>query len=255
MSMPLESTFDYFAVVPHDPEQRGQPWPARQRSRRGDENFPKSRLVGPTPSLQITDGGLTPNAGWNRGRWVPSVQRARITLSAADRARATVASASFHIDMGLIASLQPADTVYLSRTGSGGLAISVVRDETLLAAAGAVTTVPLGNDLVARYPTEFMQAVEALLREFDLTVSDSDWFGPLPEVPIEIRYGDQRRLLCRANIKLGPYRLFMDHGFYPGIPGVDASIAISRGGGVCSETAVISCAQLLDGGEIEVVEW
>jgi len=254
MAMPVSATFDYVAIVPHDPKQRGQPWPARHRSRQGDENFPESRLVGLTPSLQITDGGLTPNAGWNRGRWLPSVQRGRITLSAADRDRATVASASFHVDIGLINALQPADSLHLVRTGKGGLGISVIRGETLLVAAGAVTEVPLGNDLAARYPGEFMQGVEALFREID-PVTASDWFAPLPEVPIEIKYGSQRRLLCRANIKLGPYRLFMDHGFYPGMPGVDVSVAISREGGVCSETAVISCAQLLDGGEIEIVEW
>ena len=217
----------------------------------GDDAPVDSRLVGLTPSLRITGAGLTPNAGWNRGRWLPSVPRARITLLAAGRTGATVASASFHLDMGLISSLQPADTVHLVRTGSGGLAISVIRGETLAAAAGAITAVPLGNDLVATYP-EVMEAVEALLREADPTI---DWFGgPLSEVPIEIGYRDQRRIRCRANLELGPYRVFMVHGLYPGIPGTDACVAISRVG-AGPEIATISCAQLLDDGEIEVVEW
>jgi hypothetical protein len=149
--------------------------------------------------------------------------------------------------MGLIRSFQPGDAIHVARTGTGGLGISVIRGETLLAAAGAVTAVPLGNDLVARYPVEVMQAVEALFRELDPMVE-------LPEVPIEIRTGDQRRILCRANLVLGPYRVFMIHGFYTGTPGTDACAAITRVG-AGPEIAASSSAQLLDGGEIELVGW
>lgn len=248
MVMPASGTFDYVVVVPDDPKQQGRPWPARLRSVNSrDETLSGTRLVGLTPRLQITDAGPTPNAGWNRGRWLPSVPRGRMTLSASSRRAATVASASFHVDMGLIRSFQPGDIVNLARTGTGGLGISVVRGETLLAAVGAVTAVPLGNDLVACYPGKVMQAVEALFRERDPMVE-------LPEVPIEIRIGDQIRILFRANLELGPYRVFMIHGFYSGTPGTDGCAAITRVG-AGPEIAANSSAQLLDGGEIELVSW
>lgn len=262
MALPVWATFHYTGVVPatRGDRESGQ-WQlqnqssisrSRVRTVGGDDAPVDSRLVGLTPSLEIRDAGLTPNAGWNRGTWLPSVERGQITLSAANQGGATVASASFHVDMGLVKSLQPGDTVHLVRTGSGGLAISIIRGESLVAAAGAIASVPLGNDLVARYPGEVMEAVEALLREADPTISD--WFAALPEAPIEIRSGDQRRILWRANIKLGPYRVFMIHGFYSGIPGTDACAAISRVG-TGPEISTISTAQLLDGGGIEVVKW
>jgi len=181
--------------------------------------------------------------------------------------------------VGLINSVQPGDAVHLALTGAGGLAISVIRGETLLAAAGAVTAVPLGNDLVARYPAELMHAVKELFREAAGVpeISLAKDFGerysaeqpiqvlrergpiqelelPLPEVPIEIRHEDQRLIRCRANIGLGPYRVFVIHGVCPGDPGTDECAAISRVG-AGPEIATISSAQLLDGQGIEAVKW
>jgi hypothetical protein len=259
MSMPVWATFHYAGVVPANRadfesghwqlENQSRIFRDRIRTMGGPDAPVGSRLAGLAPTLTITDSGLTPNAGWNQGKWLPSVPRAQLTLLAGGREGATVASASFHIDMGLINSLRPADTIHLVRTGSGGLAISVIRVGILAAAAGAITAVPLGSDLVACYP-DVMEAVEALFRKADPTL---DW-SVLTEVPIEIRNEDQRRIRCRANIELGPYRIFIVHGGYPGIPGTEACAAISRKG-AGPEIATISCAQLLDGGEMEIVEW
>ncbi len=261
MVMPISGTFDYVAIVPPDATERSRPWPARSRSRpdRRGHALSDARLVGFSPSLQFEDAGPTPNAGWNRGRWLPLVQRVRVTLAAGSKEDATVASASFYVDKDLISRLQPGDTLYIVRTGSGGLGMAMMRDETLVAAAGAVAAVQLGKDLTARYPAELMHAIEELFRKAGGAATEASVFDPIfelpfPEIPIEIVAGGQRHFFCRGNIELGPYRVFMVHGFLPGIPGTEACAAISRVG-VCSETAASSTAQLLDGGVIEFVKW
>jgi len=244
--------------------ERGRPWPARSRSRpdRRGHALLDARLVGLSPSLQFENAGLTPNAGWNWGRWLPRVQRARVKLTASSKEDATVASASFYVDMGLVSRLQPGDTLHLARTGSGGLGIAVMRDEALVVAVGAVAAVPLGKDLIARYPGEVMHDVAELFRKAagasaggEYLASESLGFeSPFREVPLEIVAEGRRHFFCKANVEIGPYRVFMVHGFLPGIPGSEACAAISRIG-ACSDAAANSTAHLLDVGEIEIVRW
>jgi hypothetical protein len=259
--MPLSATFDYVAIVPHDATERRQAWAARSRFRpdRRGHALSDARLVGFNPIVEFADAGLTPSAGWNRGRWLPSIQRSRVTLSAQSKKDATVASASFYVDMGLVNRLEPGDTLHLVRTGSGGLGMSVIRDETLVFAVGAVAAVMLGKDIIARYPGEVMRDVAALFKEAAGASAHAEYQAlgfesPFREAPLEIVADGLRRFFCQANVEIGPYRVFMVHGFLPGIPGTEACAAISRVG-ACSETAANSTAQLLDVGEIETVNW
>jgi hypothetical protein len=234
--MVILGTFDYVVQVPDPPERLNRPWPVRHHSHGsgGDGASPGffSRLLG-TPNLRIIDAGPTPKAGWYRGRWLPDVQRALITISS---------RTSFYVAMDFVRSLRCGDSLYLALTPCAGMGLSVIRDETLVAAAGAVTAVPLGRDLVVRHPEELRLAVEALFEEVDPD------YQP-PDMPIEIQFEGQRHLVYRGTRDLGPYRIYMIHGFLSGMPGTDECLAISRSG--FSETATNSTAQLLGGGDFE----
>jgi hypothetical protein len=224
--------------VPEYPMRLDHPWPARRISQGGEEPSTGERAF----SVRVTDGGPTPNPGWHRGRWLPSVQRALISISSGDAEDGMTMHGSLHVDMEFVRSLRQGDVVYLARTPCAGTGISVIRGETLAAAAGAVTAVPHGRDLVVRYPAEVMQAVEALFQEIDPD------YEP-PELPLVIETHGLCHLFYRGTRKMGPYRIYMSRGFQPGMPGSDECLAISREG--FSETAVTSTAQLLGRGEVE----
>jgi len=249
MAMPLSGTFDYVAKIPVDWENSGGSCEARLTysiKTRGNK-LRDGRLVGHTPRLQIEDAGPTPNPGWDRGVWLPNVLRSRIKLTAPHRRLASVATASFFVDTNVVAALQPGDLFHLSRSGSADLAISLIRGETLLMAAGDVTQVPLGKDFEARYPTKLTQALEGVFDPFEAA-------DVLPEIPVEIALGGQRQFLCRGTVELGPFVIFAIHGFLSGMPGRDGCLAISRKGKF-PPTAANATAQLLVGGAIEMVRW
>ena len=242
MAIPPSGTFDYTVVVPDDP-MSGRPWAVSSRAGRED---PEDSFAGASPFLRITDAGPTPNAGWYRGRWLPSVQRAGIVLSASRRTFGFEPAPAFHVDRVFVAVLRPGDTVNLSRTGSGGIGVSVIRGGTLLAAAGAVANVPLGGDFSARYPRELLRRAEDMIRA-------ADPHFHFAHQPIEFRTGAERRICYRGTVDMGPYRVFMEHGFYRGLPGTDECVAITRSRAF-SDTAASSTAQLLDNAFLEAVD-
>lgn len=62
MALPPSGTFEYFATIPAEMEQRLFPWPLQLGETiepRGDPLF-DFRLVGYSPFLRIADGGQSP---------------------------------------------------------------------------------------------------------------------------------------------------------------------------------------------------
>lgn len=250
--MAILGTFDYVAVVPADPSERSRPWPARVRPggiwTRRDVIPP---LVGFEPRLHFEDAGLTPNGGWNEGRWVPRVLRARVVLTGQDRS--SVASASFHVDMGVVRRLEGGDVIHLTRTSSAGLALSVIRGETLVVAVGSVCSVPLGKDVVARRPHELMEAVSELFREY----TPKHAFRPehpFREEPIEIIVEGKRHLSCGGSFEEAPYRVFVVRGSIPVLDGADECAAISHVE-MFSDACANASALLLSDGRIDIQKW
>jgi len=87
MVMPPCGTFDYVATVSDRPE--AGPWAVSHRTPvEGTDRLRGFRLVGLSPTLEITDAGLTPNPGYGRGVWRPEVLRSRMTLRAGGRGNA-----------------------------------------------------------------------------------------------------------------------------------------------------------------------
>jgi hypothetical protein len=130
-------TFDYVAMVPESGEDHA-PWNVRLRTpleRTGDARM-DGRLVGHSPTLEILDDRITPSVRMSplTGNVGPRVLRSRLTLTAATRDYAEVESASFHVDRALTMALRPHDMLHMARTACGGLALSIVRDDRLVAA-------------------------------------------------------------------------------------------------------------------------
>ena len=246
MSMPPSATFDYVTIVPECAGDGGFEGRGNLREpivRRGSDLF-DSRLVGMTPRVRVADAGLTPNAGPHR----PLVLRSRITLTAPTPDRASVTQFSLHVDKALTSCMRAGDEMHLSRTGSGGLGLSVLRHGELVVAVGVVTAVPLGREVQARVPADLMARVEAVFRGEDLDFE-------LSELPIEITVSGVRSILSGGRRDVGEYSLFVVHGFLPGIPGIEACVSI-RHVSSCPDVAAEASAMLLDGQkDLPVFSW
>lgn len=244
MVMPLAGTFQYFAILPGKVEEHSQPWPVRLREPvkpSGDE-LRDSRLVGLSPHLQITDGGPTPDPGRSR----PAVLRSRFTLTASEKRSATVSAASFYVDRDLARAFEPGDVLHMARTGSAGLAVSLLRHDQLVFAAGAISSLPLGN-VEGRIPSD-------LLSEAKLVFMDRDPAFEFLELPIQIGVSGKFRIMFGGYGRLRDYEIWVKHGFYVGIPGQDECVAISLRG-ACGAVPARSSAQLLDDGALEIIPW
>jgi len=242
-------TFQYVAIVP-DNFSDAAPWVASTwapieftGSDRSD-----ARLVGHSPRVEISEAGLAPDTPLGAGqRALPKVLRSLITLRAAERKYATVSTASFHVDRSVTSRLRPGDELYMERTGCGGLGLSIIRNGQLIVGVGALAGMPLGNDVRVRLPGDLIAHAEAVFKQRDPEFQ-------LPELPVEVSVGDQRYLRFRGWIQFEGYEVFVEHGFFRGIPGRDECLAISLKGG-CSVTAANASAELLDFGGCGLIRW
>jgi hypothetical protein len=251
MAIPLCGTFEYVVVVPQAGENRA-PWRVqlcKPIEPTGDD-VRDDRLVGHSPSLDISAAGMTPDMRTSpfTGTAGPRVLRSRMTLTATKRTHARVASVSFHVDQALTTALLPRDMLFLARTACGGLALSIVRDGQLVAAAGAASAVPLGELVRVRIPIDAIREAESVFRKNDPEFE-------FREVPIEIRLGEVTRVLHRGRLRHRSYEVFVEHGFYPGLPGTNECVAVSLTG-TCPDIAAVASAQLLDFPDaLEIVKW
>jgi hypothetical protein len=244
--MPPCGTFRYFTIVPAEPWDERSLWPvqlAEKIDERGDE-LHDSRLTGLSPHLEVTDGGPTPNPNVSR----PAVFRSRLRLIASAIENATVSSASFYVAKDLMSSFKPGDILHMARTASGGLGLSLLRESRLVFAVGAVSNVPLGDDVQAETPGALVWEAVSVFAKVDPEFE-------FRELPLQISIGGHLRILFRGDRELGRYVIWVEHGFLPCIePGDDECAAIFLKG-ACGRTPAIATAQLLNSGEIEMVRW
>src|SRR2546422_177108 len=118
MAILASGTFDYFGIMPAGD---GPPWvvPMETAVNRRDPSLPS--LAGANPWLRIEEAGLTPNAGYDKGVWRPSVLRARFSFSAGPSSAFSGTTGAFHLDLALARALRPGDRLHLSRTSCGGI--------------------------------------------------------------------------------------------------------------------------------------
>src|SRR5262249_41769854 len=214
MAMPLCGTFHYVAVVPEGFEARRTPIAARDESaptgRRPPDPLLGSRLVGFAPSIEV------------RGH--------RVVLTASSRDRAEVSAASFAMDPELIDALHGGDVVRVAREKRGDVGVAVLREGRPVFAIGALTALPLGDEV--RIGDDASDATEYVA------------------VRVEAQEG---RLAPGERGALGDYEVAVGGPALDGVPGHCESVAVCRAG-ACSLEAAVRSAQLLDAG-LGMVRW
>jgi hypothetical protein len=134
----------------------------------------------------------------------------------------------------------------MCRTCCGGLGLSAIRDGELIFAVGAVTSVPLGKGFEAAIPHDLIEKAEAPFRRRDPDFA-------FPELPIELRSGRDCSIGYLGRFKLGDYEVWVRHGFYTGMPGIDESVSIAKLGS-CSSCVANASLELLVADKFEMVK-
>ena len=256
MAKPLQGTFEYVAVVP---DRAGTVFSCQARLQRqlGDLEH-NSRLLGPSPLLQVEDAGPTPNPSASN----PATDRSRLRLIAADRRHASIAEASFILDRGIISALHPGDLLHMVRTSCGRIGISAIRSNQLIFAAGAITQVPLGCNFEALIRTDLVSEDKSVLQRRETGFRPRRglrrllwrWQGPLLQYPVEVRASGEQHLIIRGGIELGSFKVWVLHGFYCGMPGINECLSVAQKG-ACPVVDANTSALFLDSDHLEMVHW
>ena len=217
--MTLNRSFDYVIDVPEG-GRASLPWVARVRTPVDPE---AELLVGHSPAVALDDFDVR-----------PGVQRTRITLTAANSTGAAWHEASLTIDRGFANMLKPHDLVHVARGRRDGLGISVLRQGLLIAAAGSVSSVSLGDTVSVRRPGDLVREAEQIFRARDPAYE-------MWNCPIEVTTETGTRLLHWGRPTLGRYEVFVVHGFVCGRECVAITLP-----GICPDCAATITAPLLD---------
>jgi hypothetical protein len=264
--VPPSGTFDYVVIVPEARNEGAFECRAETRGpvvRKGS-NLADARLVGISPRIRVTDAG--PQSDPNlRPPWSLR-KRSRITLVATAQDQASIAEASFYIDKTLTDCANAGDQMHLSRDAGCGLGFSLLRGGKLVAAAGALTAVPLGNGVEVRIPGDLISTAKSVFQKRD---PDFEFIEQPVEIKIEglrERYGQSRSwrspnplmdtfITFGGRTIVGAYRVIVRHGSSkaPGGPKESVSICHKQ---TFTDAAGEFAAMLLDGPEaLSMSQW
>ena len=207
--MPPCGTFDYIAVVPDNFPNHSTVWNVRLCNpiKLTGDKLSDYRLVGHSPIIEVSDGGIIPDPPlFKDGIGYPKVLRSKITLTATERELAQVSSTYFYVDKNLINAFQPGDVIHIVRTLSAELGLSVIRDGQLVVAVGAVTSIPLGNNITAQLPLELIAKAEAEV-EAVFRSSDRSFRFRFHKLPIEFCFRDKKRILFQDDEEVEGYKI------------------------------------------------
>ena len=155
----------------------------------------------------------------------------RLILVANDSDRSNSLTRLFSVPFGDVVSLvaQPGDKLYVVRTCSGGVGLSLLRKEELILAIGAITVVPLGNHVRVKRATETKL-------EFNLR-------------------GEQIMLQERDFLTAGDYYIYIERAQKPGMPGTDEYVSMCPANDTKMKVAAMRSVILLANGENRLVDW
>ena len=177
------------------------------------------RLVGLNPTIRF----------WNE----------RIVIVAADHHKSSVRNISFSFGNAVSVSALPGDRLYLVRTGAGGIGLSVLREQKLVLAVGAVTAVPLGKDVqVNRRPR-----------------SRKPFEDPIINPWLEVGVGEGIRLREREVTEIGGYHFYIERSWEDGVPGIDECISVVVAGDSAMILAAMRSAIILNNGIWKITSW
>ena len=225
------SSFHYSFVVPSGPRSG-----SRQMDGTIRQELPfssRAHLLGGVPLLQSVEYAPEP---WKL--------LSRVTLTPQKDEGAAARSFSFTVDREFMAMLREQDVLSISRWGRPGIGLSVLRHGQLVAAAGAITWLPLGPDVSVHVPHELVAQAEAIFRARNPNYR-------LFEYPLQVQVGDAVDVLHWGRPTMGDYEILIRRGCRP-FPIGSESVSIERRG-VCPDTAAHHTAQLLESEPVEVV--
>ncbi len=239
--MPASGTFRYVATVPPE-DQRESPWSVElaEEIRYTGDHLGDSRLVGYNPTLAVTAFATELPSG----RKPMKIPLARLTLRASGEKNASVSTASFWVDKRMLSVFQAGDKFYLSRTACTGMGLSLLREDRLVFAAGAITNVPLGKGVCASTPAGLIAEAARPFQRVDREFS-------FREYPLLLEIEGISRIKFTGREAIGGYEVSVTHGFCPGMPGTDESAAITRST-VCKHAFAALTAEALDSAELEI---
>ena len=181
------STCDYEATV-EEIRRNETIWAGRERLSRG------KRLAGRTPRI--------------------CVDQRRISITAQSPKDATCRQVVVPAGDAIFKTCKAGDTLYLSHTPCATFGVSLIRQNELILALGAVTHVPLGKTVSAKRGPALSSTTDECLEDTWLEVSNR---------------GDTQKIRSRQVLTVGAYEVYLERAWNVGIPGDDeqASIAVA----------------------------
>lgn len=164
----------------------------------------------------------------------------RLVIIASEQPNASVRNVSFAIGDAVKLAARPGDQLYLTRTGSGGVGVSMLRHQKLILAVGAVTAVPLGTELQVR----------AKPRREDLRsgFATSTW--------LEFGIGNQSPTLRdRETSEVEGYFIYVERCWKDGEPGTDECVSICIADDLKMRISAMRSAILLANTDLKMVNW
>lgn len=213
VAIPLSGTFEYQA------EFTGESFGSSDIVLRGTDlgGHDAARLVGLNPTIRF----------WNE----------RIVIVATDQHKSSARNVSFSFGSAVSLSALPGDRLYLVRTGAGGIGLSVLREQKLVLAVGAVTATPLGKDVqVNRRPR-------------------NSYEDPIIDPWLEVRVGEGFHLREREVAEVGGYHFYIERTWEDGVPGIDECISVVIAGDSSMTLAAMRSAIILNNGIWKITSW
>ena len=164
----------------------------------------------------------------------------RLVLIASEQSKANVRNVSFPIGDAVCTTARAGDRLYLTRTGAGGIGMSLLRQQKLILATGAITAVPLGPDIQASISSG----------------NAHDWEDAAAEARIEFRAGSEQLSLREREVaKIGDYHIYIERCWEHGMPGTDECVSLSVTDDSALQIAAIRAAILLGNGAMKMTRW
>ena len=231
-----DSKFCYAFVLPGGSALREGPWVGQSV---GTGLHALKQLLRDPPVLEPREAGVATDRRRSplSGHRLARAERSRLTLRYTSARRRVPSTSTFYLDRDFASRLQQEDVLYTASGMHGALGVSVLRGGRLLAAAGAVTAVPLGTDVHVRIPFDLLRAAQGIYRKRDPEFS-------FVKVPVEVTVAGRTRLSLGGRFVLGAYDIFVEHPYFDQTDGFDECAALSLCG-VFSSVAANSSAQFL----------
>lgn len=166
--------------------------------------------------------------------------RDRLVLIASGKGQSRLRNTSFAIGDAVPLAARAGDRLYVVRTGSGGIGLSLLREKTLVLAIGAVTSVPLGTNLKVRVRPERRGRMDAYRAE--------TWL----EFQVEC---ENLRMKNRGVSTIEHYEIYIEHCWQDGIPGVDECVSVCGANDPAINIASIRSAILLGPSDLKMTLW